>query len=105
MAKTDIQKKVDAAKVSIDSRNSETEKADLEMMIPIVGEIISKVQAGLDEAKYAVSQLDPSLPLVKELSQSVQVVEFTLGKKFSEKNIRLQELSAPEQSPAPDPAG
>lgn len=93
MAKTNFQKSVDAAKESIDSRNSKTEKADLELVLPIVGVIMQGVGPAVLDVKYAIDNLDPSLPLVAELNQCMNVMSFTLSKAFKEKTARLAELN------------
>ena len=96
MAKTNFEKAVDAAKASIDGRKAETAVEDLEMMLPLVGSVMQKAEAALVEARYIRDNLPPELPIVAEVGQAINSLEFTLGKKFQEESARLAELKSLE---------
>ena len=92
MAKTQFQKDVDAVKAVLVKNESDAERENLELTVPIIGQIMAKVSAGIDDAKYMVAELGTTLPLMTELSQTVNVAENVLGNSFAEKAARLAEL-------------
>ena len=102
MTKSAFQKTVDEAKATFAARKSETEREDLEMIVPNVGAIIAKVGPGLEDAKYMVAELDNSLPLIQELSQTLNVANNILAKAYATAAARLEELAT--NAPAEEPA-
>lgn len=102
MAKTEFEKNVDKAKAAMEARKSETEKEDLETMLPLVGSVMSKAESALKEARYIRDNLTKEMPMVTEVNQAINVLEFTLGKAFAEKTQRLADLNGDEPEPLPE---
>ena len=101
MAKTDFQKSVDAAKAKMEARKSETEKEDLETMVPLVGSVMGKAAGALEEARYIRDNLTKDMPMVTEVNQAINVLEFTLGKAYATGVQRLADLNGEEPEELP----
>lgn len=102
MAKTNFQKTVDASKASLDQRAAETEREDLEFVLPVVGEIVAEAAPVMEKAQYVLNEFPHTLPLMGSLNQTVNVMSNILGKAFAQSTARLEELKG--ETPAEDPA-
>jgi len=92
MSKSDFQKKIDALAEDAQKKQDEMETALLEDMIEVTESVMTKAAPAIVDLDYAIENIkSPSAPLLKELKELRQIMNFRLGPALDAAKQRLAE--------------